>query len=192
MKSSLFYLMLWLSVCVATLGGYWFWYSTVADKSVAVASLENQINTRTEASVRIAAVRTALSEIAGDESIVQGYFVPETAVVSFINNLEARARAQKAVMKVLSVSTAGTTKQPMLVLTLSIDGTFDSVMRTVGAIEYAPYNLSISKLSLGKQEKGNWRADIGLMISSVPAVTATSTPAAPAKVSSTNIPYEYF
>lgn len=168
-------MLIWISLCVASLIGYGFWYSVIANKSASVADLQSQIDNRMEAAGRITAARTALAEIAGDESAVQSYFVPETGVVSFIDNLESRARAQETTMKVLSVSVGSSTKRPTLVFSLSVGGTFDSVMRTVGAIEYAPYNISISRLSLGKEEKGLWNATMELIVGSVDAGVATST-----------------
>jgi len=179
MKSSLLHLVVWLIIAAAALAGYGLWYASVAEKSVAVADLQSQIDAKTETASRITAARTALAEIATDESIVQSYFVQETGVVSFINDLETRARAQTAAMKVLSVSTGGTKKQSTLVLSLTIDGTFDAVMRTVGAIEYAPYNLSVSKFSLGKTEKDVWHASMEIIVGSVPVSTATSTSKTP-------------
>lgn len=175
MKSSLIHMTIWISICIAALAGQGFWYSVIASKSTTVADLQNQIDTKKETAGRVASARTALAEIAGDESSVQSYFVPETGVVSFIDNLESRARAQTATMKVLSVSVGDLSKQPTLVLSITVSGTFDSVMRTIGAIEYAPYDLSISKVSLGKGEKNEWSANLELIVGSVPASTATST-----------------
>jgi hypothetical protein len=185
MKSPSLHLIVWLSIAVATVIGYGFWYHTVTSKSTAVAELQNQINVKAQTSVRVAAARAALAEISGDEALVQSYFVPETGVVSFIDDLESRAHAQTAAMKVLSVSTGGVAKQAtsVLLLTVSIDGTFDAVMRTIGAVEYAPYDLSVSRLSITKDAKNAWHANIELIIGSVPKTdAATSTPAAPATV----------
>ena len=175
MKSPFFHLIFWLVIAVATGAGYWFWYNTVSNESVAVADLQNQINTKTEASVRVAAARTALAEISGDESLVQSYFVPQNGVVSFIDMLEGLAAAQNANMKVLSVSTGGTANQPTLLLTIGIDGTFDSVMRTVGAVEYAPYDVTVSKFAVSQTAKNAWHADLELIVGSVPSSAATST-----------------
>ncbi|MBI2025451.1 hypothetical protein HYT04_01530 [Candidatus Kaiserbacteria bacterium] len=175
MKSSLTRLLIWISVCAASLAVYGFWYSAIAGRSAAVADLQSQIDNRMEAAGRVAAARTALAEIAGDESAVQNYFVPETGVVPFIDNLEARALARGTAMKVLSVSVGNSAKKPTLVLSFSIRGTFDAVMRTVGAIEYAPYDISVSRLSLVKEEKSSWNATLELIVGSVPASVATST-----------------
>lgn len=176
MKSPLLHLIVWLIIATLTFAGYGLWYAAVAKRSVAVADVQSKIDTKTDTASRINAARAVLSEIENDEFTVQSYFVPETGVVSFISDLEARARAQTAVMKVLSVSTGSVKKQPTLTLSLAIDGTFDAVMRTVGAVEYAPYNLSVSEFSLGKTGKDVWHASLGITVGLVPASTATTTP----------------
>ena len=43
MRSPLFHLVFALSVCIAVIAGFGFWYATLKDKSVAVADLERQI-----------------------------------------------------------------------------------------------------------------------------------------------------
>lgn len=168
MKSSLARLAFSSAACVAILVGYGFWYAATAAKSVEVAALESQIDAKTEAVARMATARAALAEIADDESVVHGYFVPETGVVAFIDDLETRGRSLSAVVNVLSVSTGSISAQPTLQFALSIQGTFDAVMRTVGAIEYAPYAISISALSVNQDAKDIWRADLKLRVASVP------------------------
>ncbi len=171
-------------ICVAVLAVYGMWYNTISTKSAAVVALQNTIDTKNETASRIAAARATLAGIANDEQTVRGYFVAETDIVSFINSLEALGKVLGATVNVLSVSTAGTTSRPVLSLTLSVAGSFDAVMRTVGAIEYAPYDLSIAKLAVVQDDKNSWHADMTILVGSVPTVrTATSTsamsPAAP-------------
>ena len=180
MKSSLTQFIGALVLLILSVFGYGVWYATVAAQSTSVANLESQINTKTAAASRIASARAALAEIAGDEAAVQSYFVPETGVVSFIDNLETNARAQGATLSVLSVSTSGTGAQSAFIFALTINGSFDAVMRTVGAIEYAPYALSISALSLGQDSKKGWNANLSLRVGSLAQSSATSTPSAPA------------
>ena len=175
MKSSLIHLIIWIFIGGTAIVGQGFWYSIITKKSAEVAYLQNQIDMKTETANRVALARTVLAEIVGNESAVQSYFVPETGIVSFINDLESRAREQKTAMKVLSVSIGASTKQPTLIFTLTVSGTFDAVLRTVGAVEYAPYNISISKLSLMNEEKNMWRANLELVVGSVLVSTATST-----------------
>lgn len=174
MKTSFTNLVIALVVCVATFIGYGVWYAAIAAKSAAVANLESRITAKNETASRIASARAALAEIAGDESIVQSYFVSKTGVVAFIDALEALGKTQKAAVSVLSVSMGGAPAQPTLVLALTVTGTFDAVMRTVGEIEYAPYDLSVSALSLGHAAPNSWHADLKLLVGSVSTNAADS------------------
>lgn len=177
MKYHFFHLAAALMVAIATLVGYGFWYATIADESAVVANLQNQIIAKTETMSRIVSARASLTEIADAEAAVQSYFVPETGVVAFIDGLEAQGKTQGTAVNVLSVSAGSAGTQPIFVLSLAIKGTFDAVMRTVGAIEYAPYDLSISELSLIQDDAKNWQADFKLLVGSVKI--GTSTPSTP-------------
>jgi hypothetical protein len=173
MKRHLFHLAAALMVALATLVGYGFWYATIADESAVVANLQNQIIAKTETMSRIVSVRAKLAKIAEDKTTVQSYFVLETDVVAFIDGLEEQGKAQRTAVNVLSVSAGSEDTQPIFVLSLAIKGTFDAVMRTVGAIEYAPYDLSISELSLIQDDAKNWQADLKLLVGSVKIGTST-------------------
>jgi hypothetical protein len=175
MKSSLFHFVVALIALIAVLSGYGVWYSVVAAKSSLVANLQSKIDAKMETANRTASARAAMTEIASDETAIQSYFVPETSVVTFINNLEAQGQAQGTAVNVLSVS-AGTGARPTLALSLTVKGTFDAVMRTVGAIEYAPYDLSVSQFSLEQDARNSWHANIGIIVGSANSKTATSTP----------------
>jgi hypothetical protein len=169
MKSPFFHLMIWLLICAGALAAYGFWYSVITEKNGEVASLRDQIAAKTQSSVRATVARNTLADIQGEEKLMRRYFVAETEIVSLIDDLQSRAHAQSATMKVLSVSTKGTEKQGDLALVLSanIDGAFDALMRTVGAIEYAPYDVSISKFAMHKDAKLPWHADLELVVGSV-------------------------
>lgn len=176
MKSPLFHVVVVGLACVGLVLGYGIWYASVENKSIAVANLENQISTQTAAEGRIISTRASLAEIAGDEAALQNYFVPETGVVSFIDSLEAQGKTLGAAVSVLSVSVSSARAKQTLMLALTIKGTFDAVMRTVGAIEYAPYDLSLSTLSIEQDAKNAWHADLNLNVGSVSASAAINTP----------------
>lgn len=167
MKSPLIKFITALFVLIITFIGYGVWYDAISEKSADVAKLESQITTTIETASRIASARTALDKIIGDETLVQSYFVPETGVVAFINDLEARGRSQGAVVSVDSVSAGGTLARPILAFALTITGTFDTIMRTVGIIEYSSFALSISGLSLGQDAKNSWHASLKLQVGSM-------------------------
>ncbi len=175
MKSPLSHLAIVLSLTLLLGVAYGFWYVAVADKSREVADLQDQITTTVETVSRIAAARASLAQVANDEKKVQGYFVSEGDVVSFIKVIEAQGAAQDTEVSVRSVSAGGTQAHPTLQLTLTLKGAFDAVMRTVGAIEYAPYSISIVSLTIGQDAKDAWHADVNLVVDSL-ATTATKKP----------------
>jgi hypothetical protein len=174
MKSSLLHLAIALAVCVAALSGYGVWYAAVSDKSTHVTALQNKIDARTASVARMERARATFAEMAGDEAAVQGYFVPETGVVPFIDSLENRGSTLGAAVNVLSVSKDKTSAQ--LAFALSVKGSFDAVMRTIGAIEYAPYAITVTSLVVSQESEGGWRADLKLSVGSVTPKIATSTP----------------
>jgi len=173
MKTSLFRLVAAFALCVVMLIGYSVEYAAVAAKSAAAADLQNRIAAQAEVMSRVASARAALARIAGDEATVRSYFVPESGVVSFIGGLEERGRRQGASVEVLSVSAGTVSKQPVLTLALTAAGSFDAVMRTIGAIEHAPFNLAVSNLSLEQGDAREWHADLTLRVGSVSVATTT-------------------
>lgn len=176
MRSSFTHFVFALILGVVVSSSYGFWYLTISQKSSEVANLQNQIMVESENVSRIASARSALAEIAGDEANVQSYFVSEANIVPFINDLEARGLREKATAAVLSVSKGGSSSEPsLLLLTVSLKGTFDAIMRTIGAIEYAPYDVSISTLSIEQDVKNSWHANLTLTVGTVSLSTATST-----------------
>jgi len=187
MKTPLLHIIVWGLVCAAALSSFGYWYAVIAEKSLTVAELQGQIDGKIETANRISTARATLLEIAEDEAAVRNYFVPEAGVVAFINDLEKRARAQGATLKVLSVSAGVVAKQPVLILSLALEGGFDPVMRTLGAIEFAPYDLFISELTMGENGKGVWNASIKITVGSVPSTSATSTQAVPPKILSLHL-----
>ncbi|OGG78046.1 hypothetical protein A3A36_02620 [Candidatus Kaiserbacteria bacterium RIFCSPLOWO2_01_FULL_52_12b] len=177
MKSPLSHFFVALAVCIFSLIGYGVLYNAVTDKSAIAENLQVKISQKTESIDRISSARTALSEIAGDEAAVQSYFIPETGVVAFINDIEERGRSLGTTVTILSVSIgkASTSTPQILTLAVTVKGTFDAVMRTVGAIEYAPYDLSLPSFSVGRDGENTWRADFKLAVGSVSPKTVTST-----------------
>lgn len=173
MRSPITHFILMFVVGVLSALGYIFWYSIVSDESTKVASLQDQAVAVHEAADRVALARATLSDTAADEVNVRSYFVPESGVVTFISYLEALARAQKATINVQTVSAGGSVTRPTLQFSLMIGGAFDAVMRTIGAIEYAPYALSIPTVSVQQDDKGIWRADLKLIVGSTAPKTTT-------------------
>ncbi len=171
MKSPLTNFILVCALCLVAVAGDTFWNVLIGRASDRVAQLETEIVAKTAAAARIASARASLADIAGGEAKVRSYFVPEDGVVAFISDLEAKGRAGGATVKVVDLSTTGSATRPSLTLKLAINGSFDSVLRTIGTIEYSPYDASISALALGASDKNGWSANMTLVVGSVSAAS---------------------
>jgi len=159
-----------LAMCV-----YGYGYFLISRKSVAVASLEQQILSKMETASRVSSAHAALAEISGDEATVQTYFVSQTQVVSFIDALQTTGTNLGTKVEVLSVSQKPSTARSALAITLSVSGSFDAVMRTVGAIEFSPYDLTMDTFGLSKDVSIDlWQANMTITVGS--AVTKISSP----------------
>lgn len=165
-----------LIVGIFAIVSYGIWYTAVSNKSQAVADLQARIDDAHKNMNRIAKARAVLAQIATDEMKVKSYFVPESGIVGFIDMLETRGQGENVSVSVLSVATGGSPSKPVLLLTISLEGTFDAVMRTIGSIEYAPYAVSISSLSVASADAPSWHATLSLVVGSVPVRSATTTP----------------
>lgn len=191
MKYSLFRTAISFVVLVMVVIAYAICYAMVAARSTNAADLETQIATKTQVAERLKSVRAALEELSGDEAEVQGYFVSNANIVSFIDTLQRRGNELGSKVNVLSVSAANT-KSPTLTLTLQIQGPFSAVMRTVGAVEYAPYALTVSSLSVTEvqgseaSKVASWTANMTVLVGSTSATsTANSLPTVPVGSSAT-------
>ncbi len=177
MKSALTQFVLAFALFVGTSIAYHFWYTTLSAKSAEAAGLQNQIVAKESAVQQSVATRAILNTVAGQEAVMRGYFVSESNIVGFISDLEARGQALGGTVTVRSVSAGTEGGHPTLELALTVQGSFDSVMRTVGAIEYVPYDLTVSSLSLGVAGKQVWHADMTVVVGSFTGSTGGAAPA---------------
>lgn len=155
-----------LSLLALALAGYAAFEATVAGQSAAVAQLSQEVAGRAAEIGRLASARERLAALAGEERAIEAYFVPEASVVPLIDELESRGAALGATMHITSVAAIPAAKggRPALSIALSIEGPFDAVVRTLGSIEYAPYAISTKGAALGKNENGEWKADVTLAV----------------------------
>lgn len=179
MKTSIAGLALGLLLAAGAAGAYAWWYHLVALQSAKAAELSTDIAATREAEDRIVAAKAALAELSIDESVLQDYFVSEGNVVAFLADLQELGRKLGSNVSVLSVSAAS--GAPALSVALQISGTFDAVTRTAGAIEHAPYAITVQSLSLSEGETVKratvWSAGMTLSVGS--AVPPAPTPQGP-------------
>lgn len=171
MKSPVSQLVVALSIFVIFATGYGAAQYMLSRENVRLADLQSQTAVMTGSISSASAARTILVDIAGDEENVQSYFVPENDVVPFINNLESSG-VGSATVTVKSVSPGTDNKQATLLVTLGLAGSFDEIMRTIGVLEHLPYAITISTLSVRKDDtEAMWRADVGLVVGALSSQT---------------------
>jgi hypothetical protein len=150
---------------VLTLAGLGYWYHVIRTTSAELERIEAELATQ---STHVGGVPANGSQLRDDEHAVQEYFVSGEDVPAFINDLEARGRRQGAKVTTASVAKTGSGEDTALTLSLVIRGSFDQVSRTVGAIEYAPYALTVTSLAVVREINKEWRADLKLTVGSPP------------------------
>ncbi len=144
---------------------YGMWYMRVADESVEVFRLQNDLSSKNDLVHRISAARATLQKNDDPTHNLSKYFIDKTEVASFISTLERTAKKNGASLEVVAVSTDIIKASPTLSFTLGVEGSFNELMQTLGAIEYAPYHISFSGVMLTKNEK-LWQAEVKMLVSS--------------------------
>ncbi len=172
MRPALIQFLVSLAVLILAVAGYGAWYAFVSAQSAHVADLESQIESKTQTALRISSARAALAQITDSEATVNSYFIGEASVVDFINQLQVLGKSLGTAVNVLSVSEGVSNAHSSLVVTLTATGSFDAVMRTVGAIEFAPYDLSLSSFSVHTVQGSGWSADLTVLVGSASALPA--------------------
>ncbi len=146
-RASLIQLVVALIVFVVALSVYGFWYSLVGKASVEAAALSKEIYTKSQDSARVAAAKVALESLAEDEAAMRAYLVREQDIVPFLSTLEDTGVSLGSNVEVVSVSADSKGERNQIQLSLKITGSFDAVLRTLGAIEYGPYDSAIQSVT---------------------------------------------
>lgn len=151
-------------VALGAVGGYVFWYHLMQGLRAESVQLETDILAKEGERVRAASARTAEGDLLAQENFIASHLVKTTDIVLFLERIEGTGKTFGAVVKVASVSGEGKTSNGKISLALSVTGTFDAVMRTVGAIENGPYANMVSDLTLDTPDKGETWSATGMFV----------------------------
>ena len=136
-----------LLLLLGVLGTYAFWYASVGSSSVRAAALSEEIRTKGQDSARVAAAKVALEALSEDEAAMRAYLVRQEDIVPFLSRLEETGTSLGSNIEVVSVAAENTETRSHIRLSLKISGSFDAVLRTLGAIEYGPYDSALQALT---------------------------------------------
>ena len=157
-RTPLIHLVLALILCIALAGAYAFWFIAVGRADVQSKELVTQIREKEAQRERTAEARAALTELASEEAFVRARFVQKEDIVSFLEELEDAGVPFGAQVAVASVTDGTATSEGRIVVALSIEGSFEAVMHTLGVIEHGPYAIATQNLTLNSTGEGTWTA----------------------------------
>jgi len=176
MRSSLIHLALALVALVLASTLYGWWYGTVERESSLSAEEVKTIAEKSETEQRAQSIATAFSKLESSKGAVQAYFISENNIVDFLTELEQVGVTTGARVHTLSVSPPRTKSDAVVSVNISIEGSFDATLRTLGAIELAPYALALSGVTMSRSGEG-WSLTTTVMVGSTLSSGATPTPA---------------
>ncbi|HYE22886.1 MAG TPA: hypothetical protein VEA92_00325 [Candidatus Paceibacterota bacterium] len=134
---------------IASVAAYVFSYLHVEGIGSRIVSAETEAQQKNAELMNIHEAQSALSVLTESEARIKGYFVPATAAVSFLESVGTAGDAFGADVSVVSVNEdTAETGRTMLSLALQVRGSFEAVMRTVGTLEFAPYDITLTNISL--------------------------------------------
>ncbi len=157
-------LILSILVALGALGGYLFWYYLMQGLRAESAQLEADILAKEGERGRAASARTSEDDLLAQENFIASHLVKTADIVLFLERIEGTGKAFGATVQVASLSGEGKTSNGKISLSLSITGTFDAVMRTLGSIENGPYANMVSDLTLDTPDKGQTWSATGVFV----------------------------
>lgn len=172
-RIALIQLVLAITALIAVLGAYAFWFVAVGKESATATSLTEEIKKKTEDAARVESAREALETLAADEASIQNYLIRQEDIVAFLSNLEGAGATLGAAVEVASVGAEAQGDRSYIRLSLKISGSFDAVLRTLGSIEYGPYDSRIVNVTLDtvpgeNGASGQWTATATFLLGTRP------------------------
>ncbi len=158
MKPAALQLVVAVIVAILAIAGYAFWYGQVKALDAEAAGLVTEIAAKDVERTRSASARSAEADLASQESFIASKLVATADIVTFLEGLEATGRTYGATLRVASVTGGDNSPDGRISLSLSIVGSFDAVMRTIGAIESGPFASMVQDLSLDTSDGETWSA----------------------------------
>ncbi len=154
MNRELTILVITLIILAGAAGAYGWLYQELANIKVASATLRADIQAAEVAKVRALEAKTESAGLANDEASVFAHVIETDGIVTFLQYLERSGNAFGATVEVASVS--DTASSGTITISLSVEGTFPAVMKTLGILEHGSYAMSAKTVTLDSFEDGTW------------------------------------
>ncbi len=145
---SLVPLIIALVLVLAVMGLYVFGYQELQAERERATDLAQQLASKTAELGRLTDARAALATLASDEQSLSQYSIQKATIVPFLEQIQSVGKPLGATVEVLSVGDEKSAGHARVALSLALSGSFDAVVRTLGAIEYAPYDAVVTTATL--------------------------------------------
>ena len=123
-------------------------YYLLEQETLKAADLEKEMRSKHTEIARAAKAQSATATLGEDEARIASYSLPHEEIVSFLESVQAEGKPLGSSVQVLSVSDEKSGGHPRVTLSLLITGSFDSVMKTIGVFENAPYDSALTNFTL--------------------------------------------
>ena len=145
-------------VVVVLLGTYALWFFKIQDMKIKVESLATEIAAKTNEYANVSKTLSVLQNVVAQETEVNTHLVPTNSIVAFLESIENLGEVFGTLVTVVSVSDPS--PQGEITLALSIKGSFDAVMHTLGLIEHSQFASATKTLTLDTTGEGEWTAAV--------------------------------
>ena len=139
-------------IAIASAGLLYFFFKVIENKnlhsSVVFTTLQDKIKEK-ENSVLNASKITELKSL---QESINGYFVNPDKIATFVDYLEKIGSDLGSDVSVTSID-APLKNQNIIIINLSIIGTFEKVMNTINFLENIPYQIDVTQIYLNKNSR---------------------------------------
>ncbi len=157
MKKSFVHIAIASSLLLGSVVAYVLWYAEVEKTRTAITTTALEVEAKTAEAKRIAQAKGALAALSENEARITEYFVSNDDIGTFLETIGRTGNHLGSKVTIVSVTEdALATPRTRVVLAVTVTGSFDAVMKTVGALEYGPYDVELRNLSVdaARQETG--------------------------------------
>lgn len=158
-----------LVILALTLILYVGWLYSVSQISTSIRTTQAEIVKATQESMQGAKTKEALLALSSNAEVIRGYFVEKESLVTFLEALSKTGTALGSTLEIVSVSDSKDAQGfPRIVVALKIQGSFDAVLRTVGALEQGPYDSKVETMHIEARQLDTvgeaWTASVTLSV----------------------------
>lgn len=173
--SSQHYMLAILSVAAiaVSIGAYVFMYRTAMQSAVSAAAARASVAAAKDAEREAEEQGSIYQKTAAARASLPSFLVNDNNALAFIQKVESVGKESGAAVSISSLSSGaapGSSKQAVSAI-VSMNGSWQAVMRAIGLVESLPYALSVRSVNLNSSPAAvapAWSASISLSVLSAP------------------------